>query len=233
MPPALRQFGGYFLWALGLVVAASTLYEVGKVSHQPLLLPGGVAVAVLLALLRYSLRWVPPIIAWRRERARMLAEYPDLVAGIETLKTEKAELDDRLKILGKAIGRSYRSGLREGHAQFIGAYNSREINPLPTITSVALNGEKLQLTCQVKGNQKIWPGTRFSVIQIGTGQLCGVIGVIGVSEGGQTFTAEVIDEAMPAFWTHIKERADHDFSPPQLVTIQRYVVPPVPAEEQQ
>lgn len=207
------------------------MYEVGEITHQRWIFPAALFVAAVYAIARYSGKWVRHVGGWLKERARRLTEYPGLVVQRDALKAENLELDDRIQILEKGIGRSYRAGLREGHAQFIGAFTSREINPLPTIVSVALNGGKLLLTGQVQANQEIFAGTRFTLIQLGTGQPCGVIGLTAVA-ADHTFTAEVIEETMPAYWAHLRERADHDFSPPQHVTIQHYLVPPVPAEEQ-
>jgi hypothetical protein len=220
-------------WALGAIIflaALGALYEVGKGIQHPLLLPAAaVVLSVLYAFVRYSPKWAGPILAVRRERARRLAEYPLRVEEVRTLKGDKHQLEERVKALEQGIGRTWRAGLREGQAEFIGAYLSREVKAMPSVVAVAMSGQKIQLTCQINGNQKIEVSTRFVLVAI-SGQLLGALTVTSVSANGQTLTAEVIQETNVAFWDHIRNRADHDFTAPQNVSIQRYLAPTVPQE---
>jgi hypothetical protein len=159
-------------------------------------------------------------------------DYPRLAAYAKDLAERNKELEGQTKVLTTAIGQRYREGLREGHAQFIGAALSLAVTAMPTITAVAKIGERVQLTCRRNGDKPIILGTRFMLVAEGSGQPCGVLVVTGLSRDGLILTVDVVEETIQEFWAHLRERAGYDFSAPSGVSIGPYAIPGVPEEQQ-
>jgi hypothetical protein len=223
--PGIGQIAAWALGAIIFLAALGALYEVGKGIQHPILLPAGaVVLSILYALLRYSPRWVGPILAERRQRALRLAEYPLRVEEVRTLK-------EHVKTLEQGIARSYRDGLQEGRAQFVGAFLAQEVKEMPTILSVALANGRVQLTCQPTGIDPVELNTRFFLVVKGNHQPLGAVAVTTPSKDGQTFVVEAVEESDTPFWTHLKQRADHNFEAPPGVIMERYLILPLPEEK--
>jgi hypothetical protein len=230
--PGISQIAAWTLGAIVFLAALAALYEVGKGIHHPLLLPAAaVVLALFYALVRYSPRWAGPILAARRERARRLGNYALLVEEVRLLKEDKQRLEQREKALEQGATRRYVEGLREGRAQFVGAYLAQGVKEMPTIVSVAMADGRVQLTCQPAGTDPIELNARFFLVVTGSHQPLGAVSVTKPSKDGQTFVVEAAEETDAPFWTHLKQRADHDFAAPPGVSMERYLIMPLPEEK--
>jgi hypothetical protein len=223
--PAIVQIATYSLAAVLFLGALAAFFELGHILNQPLIFPGALLLAAAIGILWYSPRWLQRFWAGRRERGRRLAEYPLRVEEVRILK-------ERVKALEQGLGRRFRSGVREGQAQFNGALLAQRVKNMPTIVSVAMPAGRLQLTCHRTGPEPIALNTRFFLLVTGSEQPLGALTITNLADDGETLTGETVEETDQAFWAHLRQRADHDFAPPQGVSLAPYRVSALVEEQQ-
>jgi hypothetical protein len=225
---AVRQIIGYFIAAVILLAGLGGLYLLGDALHKPWIFWLSVALAAAYAVLRYVVRWVGPFRGWLRERIRRNIDYPRLQVQVNSLTAENQALRNAVGIAKLSGERSYQAGLREARQQLAGVINAIQVKQMPTIMSVSLVGGRLQLTCHREGPEEVPINARFSVAVIGSNQPLGALVITGVSDGGQTLTAEPVEETDAAFWQHLREQADHDHAAPNGIKLGEYSLPDLP-----
>jgi hypothetical protein len=230
MLAAFLQIGRYFIAAILLLAGLGALYELGQFLHKPWIFWLLVGLAAAYAVVRYLGRWIGPFRRWLQERIRRIVDYPRLQGQVNSLTDENRDLRKEIGIAKLSGDRSYQAGLREARDQVVGVMLAIQVKEMPTIMSVSLVNGRLQLTCRREGADEIPINARFSVVVSGSNQPLGALVITGLSNNGQTLTAEPVEETDASFWQHLRERADHDHAPPNGIKIDPYTLPPLPPE---
>ena len=218
----IAQIVRWIIAALVLVAALAGIYELGHVTNEPQLFPILVGLAVLLGLIRYAFRWLGRFFGWLRERLRRLAEYPRLVRQVEAFAPEKKALEEQVKTLQRDGLKSYKAGMVEAKRQVVGAVLAAGLEHMPSMVSIAMASNRLQITCRRNGDKTIPINSRFYVVVDGSKQRLGVLAVMSVAPDGPMLTLEPVEETDPAFWEGLRARADADHSAPGGVSLEKY-----------
>ncbi|MFU8855051.1 hypothetical protein ACNAW0_29410 [Micromonospora sp. SL1-18] len=183
-----------------------------------------------------QLRWVP-VFWWVLAAAAVLGvipaagkrafniyskvqAHPSLMEKVATLESETEALREKLAAAKKAAKESLQAGILEGRAQVIGAVLSEQVEP-PRLVGVAETDGTLLLIGECRSDipQK---EARFTVIGQVVGEKKGAVEVIYVDQLKQSVHMQCIEETIPRFWSHLRERVSYDPSPPARVELVAY-----------
>ncbi|WP_410666734.1 hypothetical protein [Amycolatopsis sp. cmx-4-68] len=154
----------------------------------------GISLAVGLA---------PKIYASARLVAMRLRNYPKLlerIALLEVMPQEKSVV-------------AWRAGVNEGRAQAIGAVISVNVEP-PQLTAISLLGEEVCLIVKFQVEPEMVQALQFNVTHVDTGEIKGLVRGCKVDSEKSIVYLQCVEATVPEFWSHLKEKAPYDPSPP-------------------
>jgi hypothetical protein len=153
--------------------------------------------------------------------------YPILQNQYAQSQQRVLDLEAQLADTPARVARS----VQEGRMQVVGALLAAGVEPAPTITSIAVEGDHLRVAAHRASAAPVPLGARFSLVVVGVGRLLGILSVVEVNADDTNLVLECAEEVVPEFWERLRTEAARNPAPPGGVELSPYQLGSLPGLE--
>lgn len=148
--------------------------------------------------------------------------YPRLIERVATLEMANKQLTQAETEARAATEQLAMAMLHEGRMQVFAWLRGKSIAPIPVISSVKIDDGELVLVAQYAGKMALTPRERFTVAQKDTGEVKGAVMCSRTDQGRNLVYLQLVENAAPAFWDAVRDRAFSEPAPPDMIELVSY-----------